>query len=123
MQTDIAETIEYLIARERAILTLEVRSNPEELKKYIDEEFLEIGASAYKMRFEEILEVLPKSLDWKAEIYDIESKSITQDVIVLVYKAQIKHDLKSTPYESVRSSIWKRGVKDWKLAFHQGTKI
>ncbi len=117
------ETIEKLIAKDEALLTLDVRSNPEEIKKYIDEEFREIGTSAHKIGFEEILEVLPKSVDWKAEIYDIESKILTQDVIVLIYKAKIQHTIKSKPVESIRSSVWKRGSNGWKIVFHQGTKI
>lgn len=123
MQIEITATIENLIAKEKALLTLEVRSNPDEIEKYIDEEFLEIGTSAHQMGFEKTLEALPQSLDWKAEIYDIESKIITQDVIVLIYKAKITHSLQSNPYESIRSSVWKRGATGWKMAFHQGTKI
>ncbi len=114
---------DLLIAKEKTLLTIDVRSNPHEIKKYMSEEFLEIGASSYRMYFEKVLSILPQHLEWSAEISDFEFRHISEDVVIIIYNAIIKHDHKSVPRESIRSSTWKKFDDDWKIVFHQGTKI
>ncbi|MEO0687131.1 MAG: hypothetical protein AAFY76_19300, partial [Cyanobacteria bacterium J06649_11] len=61
--------------------------------------------------------------DWNAKISDIEFRMISEDVAQLFYNCLIYHNSDDKGSYSRRTSIWKHESDNWKIVFHQGTKI
>ena len=65
----------------------------------------------------DILESLPKEEFEKITITDFEIISSQSNQIAVRYKSSFEDNI------TLRSSIWKKEEDDWKIIFHQGTKI
>lgn len=112
-----------ILEKEIALTTFEVRNSADQLCELLSLEFKEIGSSGDYFGLSELLEDLPDEQDWHCHIQEVEFNQITPDVVHLVYLALIKqHESDSGTY-SRRSSIWRKEGSNWKMWFHQGTKL
>lgn len=112
-----------ILEKEIALTTFEVRNNADLQCELLSLEFKEIGASGDYFGLRELVEDLPDDQSWHCHIQDVEYRQIAPDVIQLVYIALIKRDESDTGTYSRRSSIWRKEGSNWKMWFHQGTKV
>ncbi len=113
-----------LIKNEKALLTSEVRSSPQQLRALISEDFREIGSSGEYFGLPEVLENLPpKAQNWSAVAQNFECRELSENIVQVVYKCAINEEINSEPVYSLRSSIWRLKDGQWKMVFHQGTKV
>jgi len=118
------ETIQKeIIRREKQLLSLETRSSKEKLEQLLSTEFQEIGSNGTLSNFSETSDALQQEKDWSAEIGSFSFNLINENIAQLIYKARIKHKRNDQGTLSLRSSLWRREEKEWKIIFHQGTKI
>lgn len=115
---------ELLVKNERALLTYKVRHSPERLRSLISDDFREIAASGAYFGLAEVLETLPRSAqNWSAVAQNFECHELSDNIAQVVYQCVITHDIDSEPVYSLRSSIWRLEGGQWKMVFHQGTKV
>ena len=118
------EHCELLIKNEKALLTDEIRHSPDRLRSLISDDFREIGASGAYLGLADVLEELPLSAEnWSAIAQNFECRKLGDDIMQVIFQCVITHDRNSEPVYSLRSSIWRLEDGQWKMVFHQGTKI
>lgn len=105
---------DQIYEKEVALLQYEVRHDPILIQKYIDHNFKEFTSTGIVYQYEknDIWEGNSKN-DWcieNFEITEMDKKSVL--ATYLLYKGNQK---------SLRSSIWIKNKKEWKMIFHQGT--
>lgn len=107
----------HIFDLENALLTEEVRESEDKLNQWISDNFVEFGKSGKIYKKPDILESLPKEEFKKITITDFEIISSGKDEISVRYKSSSEDSI------TLRSSTWKKEDDDWKITFHQGTKI
>ena len=107
----------HIFDLENALLAEEVRKSEDELNQLISDNFVEFGSSGKIYKKSDILKFLPKEKFKKITITDFEIISSGKDEITVRYKSNSENNI------TLRSSIWKAENDDWKIIFHQGTKI
>lgn len=114
---------DLLIAKEKGLLTQEIRSSTSKLTSLLSEQFIEIGTRGNRFGLEEVLQSLPRNSEWRAEISDVEFRQIGENVAQFIYTCKIVRDQNDAGSLSKRSSIWRNELDGWKMVFHQGSKI
>ncbi|SDJ88701.1 DUF4440 domain-containing protein [Microbulbifer yueqingensis] len=114
-----------IIAREKSLLSFEVRSSPAKLKELLSEEFKELGASGAYFELEEVLDRLPQEEFWSAKAGEWEFRLLADNVVQVMYKAiVVKGQDEASSYSySHRTSIWRIEAGLWKMVYHQGTRV
>jgi hypothetical protein len=121
------EAVAEVIARERALLTREVRSSAAALDELLDPEFTETGASGRRWTRAEILAALPAEAgaglpaaspgpDRIAD-HAMAGRLLAADVVMLTFE---------TDHEGRRArrvSLWRRSGGRWRVLYHQGTLV
>jgi hypothetical protein len=111
-----SESIAEVVAHELALLQPGVRADREAAVGLLHEAFREFGASGRVWDRAQIVDSLAADPgDTPAEPEDLQAVMLTDDVILLTYRAR------RPDRTSLRSSLWVRGEAGWKLLFHQGT--
>lgn len=109
---------------EEKLLHSDVRANPEILKQLLSDEFEEIGSNGKISSREDVINWLlnkEKNISWS--LSDFRIKKITSDIVISIYRARKIISNDNVSNGSMRSSIWKFSDSQWKMIFHQGTKI
>lgn len=117
------ELKQHLVEKEIALTTFGVRRNPDALTGLLSEEFREIGSRGNYFGLDAVLAHLPTQENWQCELTDIEARKVTDDVMMLVYFAEISSSDAPDGYRSRRSSVWRKEGESWKMVFHQGTEL
>lgn len=117
------EVEELILSLEEKLLNPEVRCSKQKLEELLDEEFIEFCSSGniYIYNQEKVIdtEINLETTSWK--ILEFNIKWISEECILATYK--LAKDSTVTKEYSLRSSIWKKQGHQWKMIFHQGTKI
>ena len=113
------EAVAEVIARERALLTREVRSSAAALDELLDPEFTETGASGRRWTRAEILVNLPAGPPGRDRIADhaMAGRRLAADVVMLTFETE--HQGR----RARRVSLWRRSSDRWRLLYHQGTLV
>jgi hypothetical protein len=107
---------------EERLLHTDVRKNSIILTELLSDDFEEVGSDGKISTREEVIEwLINKEKNIKWSLNDFRIKELSPELIVATYIA-IK-DNQSNSTRSIRSSIWKNFSGNWKMIFHQGTKI
>ncbi|MFD2178441.1 DUF4440 domain-containing protein [Veronia pacifica] len=112
-----------ILDKELALHTFKVRSDRKALKNLLTDDFREIGASGAYFGMSEVLERLPTEQNFECHTQDLSFRPITLDVIQVVYRAFIKSNTSEEEAYSYRTSIWRKEGDNWRMCFHQGTKV
>lgn len=115
---------EHIKKLEEKLLHSDVRRNPEILKELLDEDFEEIGSIGKASTREEVINWLvtkEKNIKWTLNEFRI--RELAPDLVLAIYTATVNEHQKNVSKGSLRSSIWKLNDANWKMIFHQGTKI
>ena len=118
-------TLEALIKElEESLLHTDVRTNPDILNKLLAEDFEEIGVTGKVTSREEVIDwLVNKEQNVRWSLNNFRVKQITPDMVVAIYEAKKETLQPHQSKASMRSSIWKLFGDQWKMVFHQGTRI
>jgi hypothetical protein len=107
---------------EKRLLHTDLRGNLTTLTELLSDDFEEIGSDGKISTREEVVEWLvnkEKNIKWSLNNFAI--RKLSPELILATYIA-IKEN-QSDSSGSIRSSIWRNFSGNWKMIFHQGTKI
>ena len=109
---------EKIVENELKLLDKNIRNNKVELEKLLSKNFIEYGSSGSIYTFDETINSLPNETnEIKYRMIKIETKRLSENIVLVLYTIEIDNIV------SNRSSIWQKENKEWKIIFHQGTKI
>jgi len=113
------EACAEVIRRERQLLDVEVRRQPDLVRALLHPEFVEFGASGRIWNADSIIDVLAsEQAPDEITATDFLALLLAPDVILLTFKTD------SARRACLRSSVWIRSDGEkWLLRFHQGTVI
>lgn len=108
---------------EHTLQSIDARSSVEELNNFIADDFLEFGTSGNKYNKQETLSSLPTEQGkYKYVMSDFSIKQISENIIQATYKTD-RTENDTNKVTSLRSSLWRNESGQWKMFFHQGTKV
>lgn len=94
------------------------RSSRRNLEELIAEEFVEIGTSGTEYDRESVISAMALEQPTAWSIANFKARALGENVVLVTYTAT-----KSGGDSSVRCSIWKRQGSQWRVVFHQGTRV
>jgi hypothetical protein len=111
------DPVELVIARERALLSAEVRRNPAALDELLDPEFREVGASGRLWTRTAMRAALADPEDGESPVQatDMHGQLLRPDLVLLTYLSD------RAGRRARRSSLWRHSDARWRLLYHQGT--
>lgn len=113
---------QILIDLEKKLHNPRVRCSISDLENLLSTDFLEFGSSGKIYTRQEVITALVNESALKIEADNFEARELTANVVLVTYKTKlITTDGKLV--EALRSSIWKLFGEQWKMVFHQGTKL
>ena len=116
--------IDHIKTLEETLLHSDFQKNPEALNHLLSEDFEEIGGIGKTSSRAEVIDWLlnkEKTLQWS--LNDFRIRTLSPDLILAIYQASSEGSNSSSSKGAIRSSIWKLCNGEWKIIFHQGTKI
>lgn len=103
-------------ASELALLDPSVRRDKDRVAAFLDDEFIEFGASGRVYTKPEILAFLSEERSLQPTVADMKTTFIAPDIALVTYRILGKR-------ESLRSSLWRKRDGQWRMVFHQGTLV
>ncbi len=110
-----------VIALELELLQPAIRADVARLDALLSDDFREVGASGRAFGKDEVLERLPQEQGIGFETGDMQAHVLAPDVVLLTYRAS-RSDADGR-IESLRSSLWVRDSRGWRMRYHQGTRL
>ncbi|WP_079527109.1 nuclear transport factor 2 family protein [Solibacillus isronensis] len=108
----------HLFQLENKLLLPEIRTSKEEIMNLLSDNFFEFGSSGKVLYKDEDISEATLGIV-KMTMSDFEIHSLSEEIVLATYR--IYNELNNQ--HSLRSSIWKVVDGQWKMHFHQGTKI
>lgn len=109
-----------LRAYEEELLDPVIRRDRQRIEALLDVDFREFGSSGRAWAREHIIDLLASEEDYdEALIQDFECDVLADDIALVTYRA-VSADRRAA---SLRSSLWKRTNRIWRVRFHQGTRV
>jgi glyoxylase I family protein len=117
----------HLRELEERLLTAEGRASTATIDALLSDDFLEFGSSGIPFGKQDVIDALAEESadghryqrvtgDWKV-------RKLADDIALVTYRVT-RNDLdEGSTVTSLRSSIWKRFGGDWRMVFHQGTRV
>jgi hypothetical protein len=117
----------YVQTCEEALLDPEVRRDGERLAELISDDFVEFGSSGRVWSREQIIELLATEVYQRPTVEDLACAWLGDGVVLVTYRT-VRTDSESSPNQAgkatvLRSSIWVMEGDDWRIRFHQGTRV
>ena len=103
------------------MLSEEVRSSPEKLKRLLSADFMEIGVSGRCFYLKDVLEQLTYNSKLIAYIQGVQFFRLSNTLIQLIYQLKSKKDEADKFTFSQRTSLWRKENNRWKMFYHQAT--
>lgn len=114
------ESIEDVVALERALLTPEVRRSRTRLEELLDPGFTEIGASGRLWSRAAMITALVEEDDGvlrPVPVVEMSGRLVAPDLVLLIYVSD------PDGRAARRSSLWRYAAGRWRLRHHQGTLL
>ena len=112
--------LDEVVKLELRLLDPCIRARPDEIDRFLHEEFTEIGASGRRWDRASTIALLATDPGSAPEVSDLVARSLADDVVLVTYLAKHAADEGTT---SFRSSLWVKTNDAWKVLFHQGTPV
>lgn len=122
LQTD-SSLEQHLRLLEEGLLQPEVRGSADDVASFLAEDFVEFGASGQVYDKARIIEALAGESPVRRSLADFKVVLLTEDVVLVTYRAIQQRESDEQPSCSLRCSIWQRIDDHWQMVFHQGTPI
>jgi hypothetical protein len=113
----------HLRACEEALLDPEARRDRGRVEALLAEGFLEFGSSGSAWSREEILELLASEDYTRPAMEDFKCDWIGDGAALVTYKTVRADAASGLRAVVLRSSIWIEESGEWRVRFHQGTKV
>jgi hypothetical protein len=108
-------------ALEERLLQSDVRNSPQELDRLLANDFVEFASDGRAYDKREVIEALQREDAFRRSLTDFRLRVLADDVAIATFRV-IREDVRTgESVQSLRSSIWRRGVNEWQVVFHQGT--
>jgi hypothetical protein len=117
-----SEDVQELQRLEEERLRPEVRRCPEKMAALLADDFLEFGRSGRIYDKVNILETVAQQCDGRLSLSQFSAKALAPSVALVTYWGTLR-DTNGKERHALRSSIWTRTEKGWRLVFHQGTPM
>ena len=102
----------------------EIRSSPQSLAALLADDFTEFGSSGRIFTKSAIIAALKnEAVDQPARVENFQVRDLSPEIALVTYVASRLATDGSTSGRSLRSSLWKREGDEWRMIFHQGTRI
>lgn len=117
------EICAHLKALEEALLDPKVRRDRAQVAALLAEGFFEFGSSGRVWTREETLELLATEEYQPPAMEDFKCEWIAESVALVTYRT-VRTDAESgLRSAALRSSLWVKQSGEWRVRFHQGTKM
>jgi ribonuclease HI len=103
---------------ETALVSPEVRSSVEQLENMLHPEFVGLGSTGRVYNRQMIVRMMSQEAPGEVIIRDFETQTISEDTALVTYRS-----IGQSGEEARRSSIWVKSDGQWRIRFHQGTRI
>ena len=113
---------DHLKAQETSLLTSITRKNPEAISALLADNFQEFGSSGRVYSKQEIVAALQQESPVTLSLLNFKVTFLTPGVAHATYRS-LKEEHSRPPTMALRSSIWVQEGDQWRMLFHQGTKI
>lgn len=107
-----------LRAKELELLDPEVRSDPPRVRDLLHDEFVEFGSTGRVYNKRILLDMLRDETPSTVVIRDFTVRQLASDTALVTYRS-----VGQSGQEARRSSVWVRQDGQWRMVFHQGTRI
>ena len=107
-----------LLDLERMLLDPEIRHSAPHLEKLLHEDFIEFGSSGRVYNRRMMIDMMVKETPAAVIIRDYEVRSLSANTALVTYRS-----IGTSGQEARRSSIWVDTGGEWRVRFHQGTRI
>lgn len=107
-----------LRSREMELLDPDVRTDPVRIRNLLHDDYLEFGSTGRVYNKRTLLDLLKGEKGADVVIREFAVRQLSADTALVTYRT-----VGTAAQEARRSSVWVRSGKEWKLAFHQGTRI
>ncbi|MEK6684818.1 MAG: DUF4440 domain-containing protein [Pseudomonadota bacterium] len=115
---------EHIKQRELKLLQIDLKADPALIDDLLSDEFEEIsGSGQVNSRNNVVYWLRNKDNHIQWLLIDFRIKVLTDDLVMAIYTAQKLSDPDSTSKGSMRTSIWKCQEGNWRMLFHQASKI
>jgi len=114
---------EYIQHLELRLLQSDLNAHPEYIDELLAEDFEEIDNHGQIHTKSDVIDWLKRkdpNLPWVFENFRV--KALSDDMVLAVYSLQ-KTQQSINSAGSIRTSVWHRQGKHWKMVFHQATKL
>lgn len=118
-EMNIAEILREL---EQSLLESSNRKNAEKVSSLLADDFREFGSSGRVYSKPEIVAALQEKSELRISLRNFEARMLAGDIALITY-ISTKVGPGSSPIEALRSSIWALRDGQWKMLFHQGTRV
>lgn len=98
---------------EEQLATHSIRASAEALDQLIADEFLEFGSSGRVYTKADVIALILAAPSTATTLIEFRVSAVTADVALATYRTE----------RSLRSSLWRREGRAWRIVFHQGTPI
>lgn len=96
---------------EEQLLTPTIRASADALDRLVSDQFVEFGSTGRVYKKPDVIALMLASPNITASLIDFRVLAVTVDVALATYRTE----------RSVRSSLWRREGRAWRIVFHQGT--
>jgi len=107
-----------LRTKEMEMLDPQVRSDPTRVRDLLHDDFIEFGSTGRVYNKRILLEMLRSEKPSTVVIRDFTVRQLSSDTALVTYRS-----VGQSGQEARRSSVWVRQDGQWRMAFHQGTRI
>ena len=111
-----------LLRAEMMLLDPVVRRNRDAVAALIEDDFLEFGSSGRVWTRDEILDLLASG-EYTAPLLERFACRLVADRVALVTYRTLREKGQTGEREvTLRSSLWRKNGRRWRMSFHQGTR-
>lgn len=103
---------------EMELLDPTLRRDASRLSKLLRDDFIEFGSSGRVYEKAMLIEMISNEEQARVLIRDFSVRELAADVALVTYRT-----VGTTGQEARRSSVWVKESGEWRLVFHQGTRI
>jgi hypothetical protein len=112
----------HLQTLELELLTNTTRKNAQRVSALLADNFREFGSSGRVYTKENIIVELQQEKQVSIEAMDFNVMLLAKEIALVTYRS-LKEQQNAPPRIALRSSIWIKEGDDWRMVFHQGTKL
>ena len=109
---------------EAKLLHTDLTANPALIDDLLSDDFEEISSSGQINSRNDVINWLlnkDNAIQWSW--VDFRIKALSDDAVLAIYILQKRSDSQNMSKGSIRTSIWQHQGENWKMVFHQASKI